>query len=746
MSEGYAIDNNALAKSYPLEDIQTHTNILLENLFLLKNLHPQLFLKWDRLYDLLEVACIYHDLGKLYPMFQQAIKNKTHHTGEVPHGVLSLAFIDYKWLKKQGFSKDDLKILSMAVAYHHDRKMPRHNEDIEEEFLKLQEPFRKFNYSKIPTRYLATEIDERYFSANKRFGKQDKDLFLRLTILQGLLNRLDYAASAHIPVEVPQDFLPAALENLISRWQKKDPCIAWNDLQVYMKENPDKNLIVIAQTGMGKTEAGLLWLNQNKGFFTLPLKSAINAIYDRIATDIVPEIKLEAKRVGLLHSDTYSEYIKQKQDDESTDIYYTRTKQLSLPLTVCTLDQLFSFVFFYRGFEHKLATLSYSKVIIDEVQMYSADLTAYLILGLQYISQVGGQFSILTATLPTLFVDLLKEMKIPFEPPRVFTNDLIRHSIKVIDKEINAKDITEISRSGKKILVICNTIKSAVKLFHQLQTEHQEVHLLHSHFTKSDRALKEKHILKVGHKDSTESGIWIATQIVEASLDIDFDLLFTELSDLNGLFQRMGRCYRNRPLDIPYNCFVFTGGDKLCSGVDVFIDKKIHQLSKETILKIDGVIDENQKVAMVSELYTKENLPEYYQEIKKAIIYIESCLPYELSKREATEAFRNIDNVSIIPRKVFEDNQATIENAIKVIKKDHKGATKQEKIVARNNISKYMVDISRYLANQIESEVIKINNYEQILIAECDYNDQVGIIRPVVKSKTKFADFSSVSF
>jgi hypothetical protein len=57
-----------------------------------------------------------------------------------------------------------------------------------------------------------------------------------------------------------------------------------------------------------------------------------------------------------------------------------------------------------------------------------------------------------------------------------------------------------------------------------------------------------------------------------------------------------------------------------------------------------------------------------------------------------------------------------------------------------------MVDISRYLANQIESEVIKINNYEQILIAECDYNDQVGIIRPVVKSKTKFADFSSVSF
>ena len=40
----------------------------------------------------------------------------------------------------------------------------------------------------------------------------------------------------------------------------------------------------------------------------------------------------------------------------------------------------------------------------------------------------------------------------------------------------------------------------------------------------------------------------LATQVVEASLDIDFDILITELSDLSGFFQRMGRCYRNRHL------------------------------------------------------------------------------------------------------------------------------------------------------------------------------------------------------
>ena len=84
-----------------------------------------------------------------------------------------------------------------------------------------------------------------------------------------------------------------------------------------------------------------------------------------------------------MHSDTLSIYSKQAEDDiEEADeleflTYYTKTKQLSMPLTICTLDQIFDFVYFYKGFESKLATLSYSKVIIDEVQMYSPDSVAY---------------------------------------------------------------------------------------------------------------------------------------------------------------------------------------------------------------------------------------------------------------------------------------------------------------------------------------------------------------------------------
>jgi CRISPR-associated endonuclease/helicase Cas3 len=782
------IDKNALAKSYPEEDIQTHTNYLLENLELLKKLYPNLFSDWDSFYDLLRLACIYHDLGKLYPRFQYCLRNRIPYTDGLPHGLLSLAFIDYKWLRKEkGFQKEEIKLLFQAVAYHHDRKMPFHNADIEKEYSALRIPLEQFMYDKLPTRFLAENgINERYFSVRRRFNQQEKDVFFRFIMLEGLLNRLDYAASAHVPVEHPHGFLEKSMDGLMSRWQEKYPEAHWNDLQNYMRQNTDKNVIAIAQTGIGKTEAGLLWLGNAKGFFTLPLKSAINAIYERLVNDIVLE-HIE-DRVGLLHADTYMKYLEKEQgqkkaeekvkfesEDVSSDLYYTRTKQLSLPLTICTLDQLFGFVFLYRGFEYKLATLSYAKIIIDEVQMYSPDLIAYLVLGLRYITRMGGRFTILTATLPTFFLDLLKDLEIPFESPQVFTDGRIRHSVKVIDKEINAEDIAGLSQQygGKKILVICNTIKSAVSLYHQLawdqekeqvqavpilpkdkgttaEIEKQGVYLLHSNFTKEDRAKKEDHILKMGKKESVESGIWIATQIVEASLDIDFDLLFTELSDLNGLFQRMGRCYRKRELDRLYNCFVFTGGSKPCSGVRYFIDEEIHRLSKEALMGVDGVVDESKKVMMVKELYTREKLPVYYGKIKETIKYVDCRSPYEIDKKKADEYFRNIDTVSVIPRTVFETRQEEIMGAVAVLQRDYSGMDRTQarklKAEARKLIMNLTVDIYKSLANQFKTRQLSVNKYEQFPIVDCDYNSQEGIIRPMRKGKENWSDFSEHSF
>lgn len=53
-------------------------------------------------------------------------------------------------------------------------------------------------------------------------------------------------------------------------------------LQIFCQENDENNIVVIGSTGMGKSEAALLWSNSSKTFFTLPIRISINAIYDRI--------------------------------------------------------------------------------------------------------------------------------------------------------------------------------------------------------------------------------------------------------------------------------------------------------------------------------------------------------------------------------------------------------------------------------------------------------------------------------
>ena len=341
------------AKSNPPETIQEHTDNLLVNYSLLKETYPSLNMNWD----MLHLICLYHDLGKMNLKFQNKIISRKYDNTEIPHGILSLSFFNSKKLIEMGYSELDIKIMAIAIAYHHNRELKYSKEDLANEIENLKNEVEHFEYDKIEI-FEVKKISRIYFNKEKISRKNDgEEAFFQYVMLKGMLNRIDYAASAGIDVENKNDFLSDGLDRFIAGLKEKNPKAEWNELQNYMEENRDENIIAIAQTGMGKTEAGLLWIGDNKGFFTLPLRTAINAIYKRITENIVKN-DIE-RRVALLHGDTYSKYL-EKSDDESleTDIdeYYNRTKQMALPLTVCTLDQIFDFVFRYRGFEPKLAT------------------------------------------------------------------------------------------------------------------------------------------------------------------------------------------------------------------------------------------------------------------------------------------------------------------------------------------------------------------------------------------------------
>ncbi|EUJ32652.1 CRISPR-associated helicase/endonuclease Cas3 [Listeria cornellensis] len=725
--------NQFLAKSNPRETIQEHTDNLLENFHVLKAKYPRITVDWK----LLWLACLIHDLGKMNLVFQQKVSGggSAFKTNEIPHGYLSVAFVPFERLEDEGYLEYEIRVLFQAIARHHERKFHRSKDAWKEEISKLEIEWDHFEYGTLKNSleyHTADYIPEIYFHINDQIFEDDDvsfDTFRKYVLLKGLLNRIDFAASAGIGVEKPNDFLELAMTEQLAGFRTKNPDADWKPLQKYMHAHQDENVIVVAETGMGKTEAGLLWLGDHKGFFTLPLRTAINAIYSRLIdseTGIIKEFQTD--RVGLLHSETYGQYLTHESHfDMDIDEYYTKTRQMSLPITVCTLDQLFDFVFRYAGFEPKLATLSYSKVIIDEVQMYSPDLLAYLIVGLSYIQKVGGKFTILTATLPGIIPDLLAENGVSFtRAEEDFISNRVRHSVQVVHEAITS-DFIQDFYDGNRILVICNTVRVAKTLYEELVAMYgdAEVRLLHSQFIKRDRSVKEEAILLDGHKNSDRPCIWIATQVVEASLDIDFDVLFTELSDLNGLFQRMGRCYRNRALDVATNVYVF---DEDCSGVAPrgFIDEQIHDNSKAVLQNCDGPISEAEKLSMIDQVYSTEALEgsKYYDEVKGMIGYVKSFKTYELDKKEVQKRFRNINSVAAIPESIYRENKVQITGYMETIKT---GATRKDKMRARTKLSAFMLDVPGYIYEEGSSRKIEINKYEQVIIFDCHYDEGLGL-------------------
>ena len=760
--------NNYLAKSNPRETIQEHTDNLLKQLEILEEIYPSLFTNWDIFY-ILKKACVFHDLGKMGTKFQKIISGKRNEK-QIPHGILSLSFLNAKELKKEIAEKYNLtdkkdienkvRILAHAIAYHHERKLDYTEDELKLAVEDLKEQIKNFNYKNLEEKVIK-EISKKYYQQKERIGypkeikteedKKQMKVFNEYVMVKGLLNRLDYSASAGIDVEIKNDFLEESLNEMLGRWKAKNPKSKWNELQNFAAEKRDKNIIAVAQTGMGKTEAGLLWIGDNKGFFILPLKTAINAIYERIINDIVKD-DTRKKSVGLLHSETMERYISLSDTfdkKEDLDIYYTQTKQFSLPLTICTLDQIFDFVYEYKGFELKQATLSYSKVVLDEIQMYSPELLAYVIRGLKKITDMGGKFAVLTATLPGIVADLLKAEGIEFEMSKNFTKPElpVRHSVKVEESLIDT-DLIVSKYNKNKTLVICNTVREAQRTADELRKKvnENEVNVFHGKFIRKDRNEKEREILKLGNKNSKDYGIWVITQVVEASLDIDFDILFTELSDLNGLLQRMGRCYRNRPWDKgngEYNCYVFIGKDKekntgIGNGLAGVVDRQIYELSKELVKnKFSGIITEEEKMKYVSELYTTENLKntEYYEKVQSTLNYLSLLGTSEKEKSEAQKEFRDIRSFTIIPKNIYEKYKKEIDEDVKFLNEYKKFSSEEKNVYGRKRfnakmrITDFTMSIQGYEVGKnglYNNETIEIGKNQVIYIFDCEYDKENG--------------------
>lgn len=712
------------AKSNPPETIKKHTEQLDEAFKILKA-----FLPVDRIEKYaaaIEKMLLYHDAGKANPEFQNRLYRKIDQTAafkgdfpKIPHEWLSPAFIsdeDYQAFLNIDDGKGKIADLILySIAFHHARSFVLEDEEIKgiletmnglkEE---LQIPFELEYY------YSLKSLKNTFDTERFRQTFSDRVLF------KGILHKCDYAASAGIASEVERsydgDYRTDFEHGLPFEFSKL------RNFQKAGRAYRDQSVVQIASTGMGKTELSMNWIDGDKAFYLLGLKTAVEKMYDRFKA-------LFGENVTLLHGESMS-YLLEKghySDDASFDIEKARVKQLSYPLTVATADQLVISAFKFPSFEWIYLTMSYSKVVVDEIQSFSPESIAVIITFLKEIHQLGGRFLLMTATLPPFIAEELS--KIAEFPAPAFLEKK-RHRIRFTQSDIldETSAVREHFKAGHHVLVICNTVKKAQAVAEALKDCSPE--LLHSHFLRPDRKAKEKGVMEASATGAPPC-IWVSTQIVEASLDIDFDVLFSESAPVDSLFQRFGRCFRKRPYtaDEP-NVFITEPGE----WASLIYDKDILERSIEVLQKHNGeLLSEEIKQEIIDEVYdtrwlTDQN-PKYWQNYKRYKDLL--TLGFRVEKRaEAQELFRRIrPQTEVIPKEIYEQNEDEIQMLLK--KLNERGVPYIEKMKMKERLKDFLLSVNLYDRKIDLKPSFSENYFAQIgvkVLMNCEYKPQTGLI------------------
>lgn len=359
--------------------------------------------------------------------------------------------------------------------------------------------------------------------------------------------------------------------------------------------------IIEAPTGSGKTEAALYLADtitqrdQKAGIYiAMPTQATSNQMYSRTVNFLAhrysgDEINLHLVHGAALLSDKEGQFkptsIWGEEDPNFSNIhshtwFLPRKKTLLAPFGVGTVDQTFLSVLKSRHFFLRLFGLSHKVLIFDEVHAYDVYMTEIFKTLLHWLKAVGTSVIILSATLPP---STRQELLVAYGGKEITPNEIAfpristvsNNEIRVINagqfpsRKIRLRWIDKNPRSivsalkesisnGGCAAVICNRVNRAQEVYEAVNEafvgESVEIILFHSRFPYCWRKDIEDNVLTKFGKDPTNRphrAIVIATQVIEQSLDLDFDLMITDLAPIDLLIQRIGRLHRHENSKTP---------------------------------------------------------------------------------------------------------------------------------------------------------------------------------------------------
>lgn len=385
------------------------------------------------------------------------------------------------------------------------------------------------------------------------------------------------------------------------------PDIKWipNDMQLktLATVTGPGTYVVEAPMGMGKTEAAL-WAayqmlvagNATGIYFALPTQATSNRMHIRM-NEFIRRISSTHSSSRLIHGNSWlmdkSALLLPVPTDKNSaqadarvgrDWFASAKRALLAPFGIGTIDQALLGVVAAKHFFVRHFALAGKVVILDEVHSYDVYTGTLIDKLIETLEGLSCTVIVLSATLMgkrrRQLTGATEDVQDAQQPYPLITGTIEQQTLKpvaalpplsrdvsidFIPSEEATNQAVELARNGGSVLWICNTVGAAQQQFQRLQGLSQGdflVGLVHSRFPFWRREQLENIWMARFGKDSSSRrpSILVSTQVVEQSVDLDADLLITELAPTDMLLQRLGRLWRHsrdrRPIAAPSICII----------------------------------------------------------------------------------------------------------------------------------------------------------------------------------------------
>lgn len=560
--------------------------------------------------NLLYYFSILHDLGKANPIWIESFRDKSI---VFRHEISSIFFIDCV-PKKYRY---DVK---MAVLSHH--KSVKGGEDISDFtyrsfynlFGEIGDPkFWKNHIGDIEWRERVVRfLKEQYnieceVPTDKRCNDIIEETLVDLEKLKpgysqllGICMMGDHFGSCFPDEgEMFRHFGKLFVKPNMSVYSGKDPRYPFS----LIDSDPTKSHTLIkGPTGGGKTRMGMRRCKK-RVFYLLPFQASINAMYKRFCKDF----EKQGFSIGLRHGSR-----------DSVDFMDVTTKKLSdlygLPITVITPFQIMAICLRLKGYEAIINDLAGNDIVCDEIHTYNGLSKTAVYELLKFLKSIGCRIHVLTATMPTDMerhvLDILgKDNTQVIELPEHILETFNRHRVHCIEK-MDYDSILERYKNGEKVLIVRNQRSLAIDTYKKLNesVDDNDIILVHMSMERGTRSIVEDKIYEFNRRKT--GCILVSTQVVEVSIDINFDCLFTDCADICSLIQRFGRVNRQRKkIGLYKDVFVIKPTGNKFRNNWLPYDEKIVKKTYDVFEKIDGKIIEESKIqSMIDEVHPHDDI------------------------------------------------------------------------------------------------------------------------------------------